>query len=387
PLKKVSLLFLLAWSSVFLGSTYSLNRNRKSDIGLKSLEELVLIRKTLDAQALKLRGLQINLHRVLSKVVLLSYADVHSPETFSSKEEAPPLAELSKRLDMLLERLNQEDKMSTKLLELNECPIKVCHEPFLNQTSLKELSKDKDEPKVDFYQPAKSDCHELDTDVRVDGVYRFLVPERNEVQRDLHERYCAFATDGPAWTVIQSRGGSFDPNPPENFNRSWDEYRAGFGNLSRDFWFGNEFTHKILYRDDHELRVELQEEGAPLDWAEYPLFWLDSESYNYQLSVDGEFRGSLPDALEQNNRMDFSTYDRRRSAAKSAGYTCAEDYGGGWWFDLCTQSNLNGELGVHQRASPAIIWMNWRTGTDKTKSSRMMIRLVNSTTGDNSDED
>jgi len=87
----------------------------------------------------------------------------------------------------------------------------------------------------------------------VDGVYRFLVPERNEVQRDLHERYCAFATDGPAWTVIQNRGGSFDPL--ENFNRSWDEYRAGFGNLTRDFWFGNEFTHKILYRDDHELRV------------------------------------------------------------------------------------------------------------------------------------
>lgn len=219
----------------------------------------------------------------------------------------------------------------------------------------------------------------------MDGVYRFLVPERNEVQRDLHERYCAFATDGPVWTVIQSRGRSFDP--PENFNRSWDEYRAGFGNLSRDFWFGNEFAHKILYRDDHELRVELQEAGEPLDWAEYPLFWLDSESYNYQLSVAGEFRGSLPDALEQHNRRDFSTYDRRSSHAKSADSTCAEDYGGGWWFDRCTQCNLNGEHGVHQRASPAIIWMNWRSGTDKPKSSRMMIRPVNPTPGENSDGD
>ncbi|EDW97407.2 techylectin-5A [Drosophila yakuba] len=382
---KVSLLFLLAWSSVFLGSTCSLNRIGKSDIGLKSLEELVLIRRTLDAQALKLRGLEINIHRVLSRVVLLADADVHAPGRLSSKEDT--LAELSKRLDMLLERLSQQDKISTKLLELNEGSIRVCHEPSLNQTSLKELSKDKDEPKVDFYQPAKSDCHELDTDVRVDGVYWFLVPERNEVQRDLHERYCAFATDGPAWTVIQSRGGSLDSSPPENFNRSWDEYRAGFGNLSRDFWFGNEFAHKILYRDDHELRVELQEEGAPLDWAEYPLFWLDSESYNYQLSVEGEFRGSLPDALGQHNRMDFSTYDRRRSPAKSADSTCAEDYGGGWWFDRCTQSNLNGEHGVHQRASPAIIWMSWRTGTDKMKSSRMMIRPVIPTAGDTVDED
>ncbi|XP_033167611.1 techylectin-5A [Drosophila mauritiana] len=379
---KFSLLFLLAWSSVFLGSTGSLHRIGKSDVGLKSLEELVLIRKSLAAQALKLRGLEINLHRVLSKVVFLSDADVHAPGRYSSKEV--PLAELSDRLNLLLERLNQEERISTKLLELKEWSIKVCQEPSLNQTSLKELTDDKDEPKVDFYQPAKSDCHELDEGVRVDGVYRFLVPERNEVQRDLHERYCAFATDGPAWTVIQSRGGSFDP--PENFNRSWDEYRAGFGNLSRDFWFGNEFAHKILYRDDHELRVELQEAGEPLDWAEYPLFWLDSESYNYQLSVAGEFRGSLPDALEQHNRMDFSTYDRRRSHAKSAD-SCAEDYGGGWWFDRCTQCNLNGEHGVHQRASPAIIWMNWRSGTDKPKSSRMMIRPVNPTPGDNSDGD
>lgn len=60
---------------MFLGSTGSLNRIGNSDIGFKSLEELVLIRKTLAAQALKLRGLEINLHRVLSKVVLLADED------------------------------------------------------------------------------------------------------------------------------------------------------------------------------------------------------------------------------------------------------------------------------------------------------------------------
>ncbi|KAH8363088.1 hypothetical protein KR084_005234, partial [Drosophila pseudotakahashii] len=367
-LKKFSLIFLLAWSSVFLGSSHCAYRIRKSDIGLKILEELVSVRNTLDRQTVKLMGLERNLNRVLSKVLFLSDADVHAPGRFSSK--ADPLTELSERLNILLRRLNQLEDLDKQTMNVLETS--------LEQNLQKDVHTVEDVPKVDFYQPAKSDCYELDEDVRVDGVYRFLVPERNEIQRDLHERYCAFATDGPAWTVIQNRGGAFDHL--ENFNRTWDEYRAGFGNLSRDFWFGNEFTHKILYRDDHELRVELQEEDQEIaDWAEYPLFRLDSERYNYQLLVEGEIRGSLPGGLEQLNGMDFSTYDRRRDPhdpKSSEDSTCAQQYGGGWWFDRCSQSNLNGELGVHQKRSPSIIWSNWRTGTEKQKMSRMMIRPV-----------
>ncbi|XP_017083723.1 techylectin-5A [Drosophila eugracilis] len=373
---KFSLIFLMAWCSVFLGGTDTLIRIKKSDIGLKSLEEIILIRKTLDRQTLRIKGLEINLHRVLRKVAFLSDADVHAQDGFSSKGDS--LTELSGRLNILLERVNQKENIVQKLEELEGQIMKMSSrllETSLNTSLVQDVPEVQNTSKVDFYQPAKSDCYELDQDVRVDGVYRFLVPERNEVQRDLYERYCAFATDGPAWTVIQNRDGTI--NPIENFNRSWDEYRAGFGNLSQDFWFGNEFTHKILYRDDHELRVELWEEQEPMDLAEYSLFRLDSESYSYQISVEGDFRGSLPDVLGQHNLMDFSTYDRRMETTTSADSTCAEDYGGGWWFDRCTKSNLNGELGLHQRASPAIIWANWRTGTAKPKNSRMMIRPVN----------
>ncbi|XP_017118930.1 techylectin-5B [Drosophila elegans] len=362
---KLSLVFVLAWISVFLGGTHTLSRLKKSDIGLKSLEELILIRKSLDKQDLRLRGLEINLHRVLSRVVHLFHADV--PPTGRSFSKEDHLAELSRRLDRkIIGNIAQESGS-------------------VNGSDSIDVPKVKGMPRVDFYQPAKSACYELDENVRVDGVYRFLVPERNEVQRDLYERYCAFATDGPAWTVIQHRGGALDP--PENFNRSWDEYRAGFGNLSRNFWFGNEFIHKILYRDDHELRVELQEEHEPMDWAEYPMFRLDSESYNYQLLVKGGFRGSLPDALEQHNQLDFSTYDRRSDHGTSGDPDCAEIYGGGWWFGRCTRSNLNGEHGVHQRVSPAIVWLNWRNGTAKPKESRMMIRPVRPIPGDDFDEE
>ncbi|KAH8347342.1 hypothetical protein KR059_009409, partial [Drosophila kikkawai] len=381
-MQQLSLIFLLAWSmqlGVFIVQADTL-APRTPELPSESLKELVLIRKTLAKQAQGLRGLEINLHHVLSKVVFLADSDIHAPRRFSSK--ADPLLELSERLNTLMQRLEQE--ASTKAMletqmdstrQHNKC--NQIPEISPNDTVHLNVAQVKEPPKVEFYQPEKSDCFELDE--RVDGVYRFLVPERNELQRDFYERYCAFATDGPAWTVIQNRG-VFDP--AENFNRSWDEYRAGFGHLSRDFWFGNEFTHKILYRDDHELRVELgynQGEEFP-DWAEYSLFRLDSEGYNYQLAVDGVFRGSLPDALEPHIHLDFSTYDRRNDGQSAGNSSCAEHYGGGWWLDRCTRSNLNGEHG-NQRAGPAILWSYWGTGTDTPKTSRMMIRPVNFDSG------
>ncbi|KAH8243263.1 hypothetical protein KR032_006068 [Drosophila birchii] len=377
-LQQLSLIFLLAWSSVFLVQANTVT-TPTTEMASASLGELALIRKTLARQAQRLRGLEINLHHVLSKVVFLADTDIHAPRRFSTK--ADPLLELSERLNQLMERLEQEtgtkevlQRIETQMSRHNEClPEGSPNDTFIPMN----VPPVKESPKVVFDQPEKSDCFELDE--RVDGVYKFLVPERNELQRDFYERYCAFATDGPAWTVIQNRG-IFDP--AENFNRSWDEYRAGFGNLSRDFWFGNEFTHKILYRDDHELRVELgynQGEEFP-DWAEYSLFRLDSEGYGYQLSVDGVFRGSLPDALEPHIHLDFSTYDRRSDGQSVGNSSCAEHYGGGWWLDRCTRSNLNGEHG-NQRAGPAILWSYWGIGADIPKTSRMMIRPVNVDSG------
>lgn len=201
----------------------------------------------------------------------------------------------------------------------------------------------------EYLQPAKADCAELDEQQRVDGVYKFLEPELNEKQRDLNERYCAFATTGAAWTVIQRRTEQL-----ENFNRSWDDYRSGFGSLESDFWFGNEFIHRLVYRDDYELRIELQDHLDVKVWAEYAIFRLDSESFNYQLVI-GKINdnSSTSDALSYHNGMDF------RSSDWDGG--CS-----GWWFDRCleAQSNLNGQR---------IIWGNSHNEY-LIKTSRMLIR-------------
>lgn len=63
----------------------------------------------------------------------------------------------------------------------------------------------------------------------------------NDGGRDFYQQYCEYSTEGTAWTVIQKRD-NFELQ--EDFNRTWDDYKHGFGNLTKDFWFGNDFIHK-----------------------------------------------------------------------------------------------------------------------------------------------
>lgn len=170
--------------------------------------------------------------------------------------------------------------------------------------------------------------------MRVDGIYKFATPDINEAERNFNERYCVFHnsdndTKGIPWTVIQRRGPYAQQ---ESFNRSWSEYRNGFGHLSRDFWFGNEFIHRLVYNDDYELRIELEDFEGNQKWAEYAVFRIDSEKYNYNLLI-GEYHGTVADAMKYHNDNDFSTYDRRNDKTVDACCSCAMGYASGWWFD------------------------------------------------------
>jgi angiopoietin 2 len=73
-------------------------------------------------------------------------------------------------------------------------------------------------------------------------VYKFgRDRDLNENHRDFNERVCDFSTNGIAWTVIQRREAA---DLQENFNRSWHDYKNGFGDLHKEFWFGNDYIHK-----------------------------------------------------------------------------------------------------------------------------------------------
>lgn len=153
-------------------------------------------------------------------------------------------------------------------------------------------------------------------EVVVSGLYEF-----NNIKR-----FCQIV-DSKAWTVIQRRGTS---TPPTNFNRYWSEYKQGFGDLTQDFWFGNDLIRKVT-QNPSILRVELEDFQGRKVWAQYDKFRIGPEELNYILEI-GDFSGNASDSFSSHDGAYFSTFDRKNDGAPDC-CPCAVTYGGGWWFD------------------------------------------------------
>lgn len=46
-----------------------------------------------------------------------------------------------------------------------------------------------------------------------------------------------------------------------SFDRSWRDYRDGFGDLHSEFWLGNEHIHELSTQGEYSLRIHLE------DWS------------------------------------------------------------------------------------------------------------------------
>lgn len=84
---------------------------------------------------------------------------------------------------------------------------------------------------------------------------------------------CDMETAGGGWTVIQNRhDGSL------NFNRTWQEYREGFGSPQGEHWLGNAALHALTSSGQHQLRIELEDWHQQRRQATYNNFKVASEA-------------------------------------------------------------------------------------------------------------
>ena len=194
------------------------------------------------------------------------------------------------------------------------------------------------------------------------GEYKIRIPNNKNVVTV----YCDQKTDGGGWLVIQRRNdGSVD------FYRDWGDYKIGFGDVSGEFWMGNEHLHSLT-RDQQELRVDLVDFNGNTAYAKYASFSVGSESENYKLSVSG-FSGTAGDSLKHHNGQEFSTKDRDNDGQSS--YHCSQHFKGGWWYRACHFANLNG-LYYHRARhdSTGVTWWDWKNKQESLKKSEMKIR-------------
>jgi len=150
-----------------------------------------------------------------------------------------------------------------------------------------------------------------------------------------------------------------------SFIRTWTEYEEGFGDPIGNMWLGLKYIHALC---NHEspciLYVQLYH-SVESKQAWYDNFYLMDRSHNYELRVD-EYRGSAGDSLAYHNGSEFSTFDNDNDSDPS---NCAEVHKGGWWYNACHESNLNGiYYGETQITSNDAITWNGFMGSDFTYS-------------------
>ncbi|XP_076095740.1 microfibril-associated glycoprotein 4-like [Mytilus galloprovincialis] len=206
------------------------------------------------------------------------------------------------------------------------------------------------------------DCSDLYRQKVRSGVYK-IFPEG----RAGFNVYCDMETDGGGWTVFQHRqDGKVD------FFRGWTEYVKGFGDVNTEFWLGNDNLHDLTSQGSYELRVDLEDFHGDKAYATYSTFNIGDKATNFILTVNG-YSGTAGDALKYHNKQAFSTKDKDNDKDNSR--NCADRFKGGWWYESCFSSNLNGMYLGNKIGYQGISWMKWKV-YQSMKTTSMMIRRV-----------
>ncbi|XP_067281731.1 LOW QUALITY PROTEIN: angiopoietin-1 [Pseudorasbora parva] len=209
------------------------------------------------------------------------------------------------------------------------------------------------------------DCADLyQAGFQKNGVYLI-----NISPQETRKVYCNMESAGGGWTVIQRRvDGSVD------FQRTWKEYKMGFGSVSAEQWLGNEFVHILTNQRQYGLRVELTDWDGHQAFSQYDSFHIDSEKHNYRLFLKSHSGTAGRQSSLAIHGADFSTKDMDNDNCTCK---CALMLSGGWWYDACGPSNLNGvyyRQGQHVGKFNGIKWHYFKGPSYSLQSTVMMIR-------------
>ncbi|XP_028336981.1 angiopoietin-2 isoform X3 [Physeter macrocephalus] len=233
---------------------------------------------------------------------VLDMEDNHIVQLRSIKEEKDQLQVLVSKQNSIIEELEKQLVTATvnnSVLQKQQHDLMETVHNLLTMISTSNSAKHSLIAKEE--QIIFRDCAEaLKSGLTASGIYTLTFPNSTEEVK----AYCDMETAGGGWTVIQRReDGSVD------FQRTWKEYKVGFGNPSGEHWLGNEFVSQVTNQKRYVLKIHLKDWEGNEAYSLYDHFYLSSEELNYRIHLKGltGTAGKISSISQPGN--DFSTKD------------------------------------------------------------------------------
>ena len=160
------------------------------------------------------------------------------------------------------------------------------------------------------------------------GIYKIKV-----VEFDLRHVYCDMDTDDGGWIVIQRNKQSSSVS----FNRKWDEYETGFGDLQGEFWYGLKGLSCLTESGNWEMRLDFQKTDRTMSYLHYTQFKVGSVHQKYPLTLTG-FTLKSGNLMATANGRRFSTPDADNDNTR---YNHCASTSGWWYYNDCRELNIN----------------------------------------------
>ncbi|XP_066465093.1 fibrinogen-like protein 1 [Eleutherodactylus coqui] len=229
-----------------------------------------------------------------------------------------------------------------------------------------------------------SDCSDIwqKNNAMTSGIYR-IKPKNSNLSFLV---FCEMSKNG-GWTFIQKHDGTNGLS----FQRTWKEYKNGFGNIQGEHWLGLQYIYALTQQPNRpsKLHIFMEDFNDQTAYAEYSSFSIGNEKKFYQLRVDN-YTGTAGDAFlgaagiegTNQNGSFFSTEDEVHDNCHPACYvedimyvSCSAQFHAGWWFNACGNTNLNGiwrKPPSYQHWGSCVSWPTWRP-EESLKFSEMYV--------------
>ncbi|KAM7345486.1 ficolin-2-like [Cochliomyia hominivorax] len=284
-------------------------------------------------------------------ILILNCLFVNDLESCSEED----FDEDSKLLSQLMQFINKNHNLSLHVLNISERLNKLELQTIKNEEKLNRL-----EQNLKTQESANTNAQKIDNTPKPE---KLITPHKSD------DKNCVDEKDS-IWFAIQRRkDGSVD------FFRDWKDYKNGFGDSGGEFFIGLEKLHSLTNGlVPYELLIEMETFTGEKRNASYDHFVVGSEDENYKLKNLGRFHGTAGDSLNYHLGQWFSTKDRRND--QNPKEDCAKTYEGGWWYNECHQSNLNGHYfhGPNTHRANGIHWYKVTDYNTSLKFVEMKIR-------------